>query len=68
MAVREDIKAILAQTNTKLKDLASEISEKTGKSISADNISQKHRKGTLRYDDAALIGEILGYELKFVKK
>lgn len=67
MAVREDIKAILAKTNTKLKDLADEMSKRTGKTISADNISQKLRKGTLRYDDASLIGEILGYELKFIK-
>jgi hypothetical protein len=68
MSVREDIKVILAESNTKLKDIATELSQRTGKKISADNVSQKLRKGTLRYDDAVLIGDILGYDLKFLKR
>ena len=68
MSVRKDIKVLLAENNVKLKDLAFEMSEKVGKKITADNISQKLRKGTLRYDDAMIIGDILGYDLKFVKR
>ena len=68
MGVREDIKVILAESNTKLKDIANELSQRTGRKISADNVSQKLRKGTLRYDDAVLIGDILGYDLKFLKR
>ncbi len=68
MTVRKDIKVLLAESNVKLKDLAVEMSEKIGKKITADNISQKLRKGTLRYDDAMIIGDILGYDLKFIKR
>lgn len=68
MTVRKDIKILLAESNVKLKDLAVEMSEKIGKKITADNISQKLRKGTLRYDDAMIIGDILGYDLKFIKR
>ncbi len=68
MGVRKDIKVLLAENNVKLKDLAVEMSEKIGKKITADNISQKLRKGTLRYDDAMIIGDILGYDLKFIKR
>ena len=68
MTVRKDIKVLLAESNVKLKDLAVEMSEKIGKRITADNISQKLRKGTLRYDDAMIIGDILGYDLKFIKR
>ena len=68
MSVRKDIKVLLAENNVKLKELAVEMSEKIGKKITADNISQKLRKGTLRYDDAMIIGDILGYDLKFVKR
>ena len=68
MTVRKDIKVLLAENNVKLKDLAVEMSEKIGKKITADNISQKLRKGTLRYDDAMIIGDILGYDLKFIKR
>ena len=39
MSVREDIKSILAKSNTKLKEVAFEMSEITGKKISADNLS-----------------------------
>ncbi len=68
MTVRKDIKVLLAESNVKLKDLAVEMSKKIGKKITADNISQKLRKGTLRYDDAMIIGDILGYDLKFIKR
>ena len=68
MTVRKDIKVLLAESNVKLKDLAVEMSENIGKKITADNISQKLRKGTLRYDDAMIIGDILGYDLKFIKR
>ena len=68
MSVREDIKAILAKSNVKLKDIAYEFSKRTEKNISADNLSQKLRKGTLRYDDAVIIADILGYDLQFLKR
>ena len=68
MSVREDIKALLAKSDTTLKDIAKEISIRTGKKITADNLSQKLRKGTLRYDDAVLIADILEYDLQFLKR
>ena len=68
MSVREDIKAILAKSNVTIKYVASKISEIKGKNITADNLSQKMRKGTLRYDDVVLIANILGYDVQFLKK
>ena len=68
MSVREDIKSILAKSNTKLKDIAVEMSARKGRNISADNLSQKLRKGTLRYDDAVLIADIIGYDVQFLKR
>ena len=68
MGAREDIKALLAKSNKTLKYIAQEISCRKGCSISADNLSQKLRKGTLRYDDAVLIADILNYDVKFIKR
>lgn len=68
MSVREDIKVLLAKSDTTLKFVAEQIRIKTGRNISADNLSQKLRKGTLRYDDAVLIADILDYDLKFIKR
>ena len=68
MSVRQDIKTLLVQSDTKLKDVAREFSKQTGKNVSADNLSQKLRKGTLRYDDAVIIANILDYDIKFIKR
>ncbi len=67
MSVRSDIKTLLAENDISITSLAKKLSEKTGKYYSQSNISQKLMRQTLKYEEAKLIGEILGYELKFVR-
>lgn len=67
MSVKTDIKTILAESDITITQLAKEMSQKLGKNISQSNISQKLSRGTLKYEEAKLIGQILGYELKFVR-
>lgn len=68
LQVREQIKALLAQENIKLKELAAMITEKTGKKCMPDSLSQKLRRGTLSYNETLEIAELLDYEIQFVKK
>ena len=68
LLAREQIKAILAQENMMMKDLASELGKRLNKNYSLDNLSQKLRKGTISYNEIVLIAEILGYEIGFSKK
>lgn len=68
MGVKEDIKTIIVQSGWTLTDVAKEMSVITKKNYSGSNISQKLARKTLKYEEAKLIGEILNYELKFVKK
>lgn len=68
MGVREDVKTIIVQENWTITEVAEEMSKVTGKSYSRSNISQKLSRKTLKYEEAALIGQILGYDLKFIKK
>jgi len=68
MGVREDIKTIIVQSNWTITEVAKEMSEITGKNYSRSNISQKLTRKTLKYEEAMLIGQILGYDLKFIKK
>jgi hypothetical protein len=68
MPIREEIKSILAKENLTMSDLAEKISEKTGKNCSLQSISQRLLRGTLTFNDAEVIAEILGYDLKFKKK
>jgi len=67
MSVRTDIKTLLAENDISITKLAKMISEKTGKHYSQSNISQKLMRNTLKYEEAKLIGELLGYELKFIR-
>lgn len=67
MSVKEEIKTLLVQSNIKLKELAEEMTKRTGKNYSSANISQKLSRKTLKYEEAKLIGEILGYKLEFFK-
>lgn len=67
MSVKTDIKTILAESDYTISRLAKDLSKITGKHYSQSNISQKLSRGTLKYEEAKLIGQILGYELKFVR-
>lgn len=67
MSVRTDIKALLAENDVSITHIADKMSEITGKNYSRSNISQKLLRKTLKYEEAKLIGEILGYELKFIR-
>ncbi len=67
MRVRKDIRMLLLENDMSITDIAKEMSKRTGKNISRSNISQKLLRGTLKYEEALLIGNILGYDLKFVR-
>ncbi len=63
---REQIKALLATKNIKMKELCQLLSQKLNKNYSATNLSNKLKRGTISYNEVLMIAEILGYEIKFV--
>ena len=67
MSVRTDIKAIIVESDITITEVAKELTKMLGKHYSQSNLSQKLSRGTLKYEEAKLIGQILGYELKFVR-
>lgn len=68
MLVREQVKALLAQENMKMKELALKMQEITGKNYSLQNLSHRLKRGTVSYNEVLQISEILGYNIKFEKK
>lgn len=68
MYVREQVKTLLAQENIKMKDLAFQMQEKTGKKYSLQNLSHRLKRGTVTYNEFLEITEILGYKIKFEKE
>lgn len=67
MSIKADVKKILFDSDITITKLAELLTEKTGKKYSQSNISQKLMRGTLKFEEAKIIGEVLGYELKYVK-
>ena len=67
LLVREQIKTLLAQEGIKLKELAKIIEEATGKKCAPNTLSQKLGRGTMTYNEAINIAELLGYNIKFEK-
>lgn len=66
LQAREQVKTLLAQKGIKLKDLAQELSIKTGKSYSLSGISHRLSYGSVTYNEILLICEILGYKIEFI--
>ncbi len=67
LLIREQIKTLLAQEGVKLKELAKMIEEGTGKKCAPNALSQKLGRGTMTYNEAITIAELLGYQVKFEK-
>ena len=67
LLAREQIKSLLAQESVKLKDLAILMSERVGKNCAPNVLSRKLSKGTLSYNEAVMIADLLGYEIIFNK-
>ncbi len=66
--IRTEIKTILARENMTLSELAKKASERTGKSWTLQGLSRKLIKGTLSYNEAALLVSSIGYKLQFIKE
>lgn len=66
--VRKQIKLLLVQEDLKLKDLATLIGERLGKKYSYDGLSHRIGRKTLSYDEMLLIADILGYDIKFIRR
>ena len=65
MGVNKDLRILLlneAKTIKQLSEMANKISDKK---YTADGISQKLNKGTMKYDEVQFLAGVLGYEIEF---
>lgn len=63
--VREQIKKLLIECNITMKEIAKLLEDKLGKPCSPANLSSKLIRGTLTYNEVALICDILRYKIEF---
>ena len=68
MSIKEDLKILLVKECLTLAKLSKIVSNKTNKKITADSISHKLARSSMKYDEVQEIVEALGYKIKFEKE
>lgn len=63
--IRNEIRAYMVMRGQSYKTVAELLTEKLGKSVTAQMINNKLARGSLRYIDAKNIAEVLGYKIKW---
>lgn len=65
---KEIVKILLYKKCTKQKDLVQKLSEKTGKQYTPGGLSRKLGRGTISYNEVALIADLLGFDIEFIDR
>ena len=66
--IHNHIKSIIVLEGTTMKDVAEMLYLKYGRSDSVSNLSGKLSRGSLRYDEAMEIADVLGYDIVWQKR
>ncbi len=67
MDVKTEIKSIIAKKASTLKKVCAELEASKNKNISPNNITNKLRRKTIKFDEVQEILEVLGYHIEFVE-
>ncbi len=62
------IKYLLAQECTTMTKIAERMQKEKHVPLSMNNLSRKLRSDTIKYTEVADIADLLGYDIKFVKR
>ena len=68
MSIRDDVKYLLFENNVTMTQLAEVLTKRTEKNYTIGSLSKKLVRNFLRADEYKLIAQILGYEVKLIKK
>lgn len=68
MSIINELKKILLDTGVSLTELAEALGKRLNKPYSMQNLSNKLRNETITHREMLVIADILGYELKFIRK
>ncbi|MDR3563097.1 MAG: LLM class flavin-dependent oxidoreductase [Negativicutes bacterium] len=68
MGVREDIKVAILRSGKSMSDVVHLLNEKYKRTDTLQNFSNKLTRGTLRYNEALEVAEVLGCEIQWIPK
>ncbi len=63
-----ELKKVLLDVNISLTELAEALGKRLNKHYSLNNLSNKLRNETITHREMLIIADILGYDLKFVRR
>lgn len=67
MSVRTSIRTLLLKEHMTLSELARTISKNTGTKYTVDSLSRKLQNETMKYNEAEMLINTIGYNIKFEK-
>lgn len=67
MDVRNELKSLIAKNGTTLKKICEKLSTETGKSYIGNNITNKLRRKTIKFEEVQEIADALGYRIEFIR-
>jgi len=68
MSIYEELKSTLAYEAVSMTKISKLLLEKKNYKLSMNNLSRKLREKTIKYEEVRKILDILGYDIKFVKR
>ena len=68
MNIRNEIKAQIVRAGMTMQQVVDLLSDEYGWSDSVSNFSNKLARGSLRYEEAVQLAQVLGYEIVWKKK
>lgn len=68
MNIRNEIKAQIVRAGMTMQQVVDLLSDEYGWSDSVSNFSNKLARGSLRYEEAVQLAEVLGYEIVWKKR
>lgn len=67
MDIRNELKSLIAKNGTTLKKVCEQLTLKTGKSYIGNNITNKLRRNTIKFEEVQNILDTLGYHIEFIR-
>lgn len=68
MGLKEEIKGYIVSSGWSITRIAEELNKRNSSEYTMQNLSNKIRKESLKYSEVLQIADIIGYNIKWVKK
>ena len=68
MDIKNEIKSYIVRSGYSMTEIIEMINKKYDRNDTVQNLSNKLTRGTIKYSEAKEIAEVIGYEIRWIKK